>query len=64
MSKVKQLNPVKNFGTSTKNQDRIYDPNGDAPCLNATSGGSQVPKIKIKSATKQGYEEARGGGFC
>ena len=46
--------------------NRIYDINHDTPTLTCKNGGGVLinPKqkmIKIKSATKNGYEEAGGG---
>lgn len=40
---------------------RVYGVNGVAPTLSTMQGGSQEPKIQIKSATKKGYEVAHVG---
>lgn len=37
---------------------RVYGVDGNAPCLQTMQGGMREPKIKVKSATKQGYELA------
>lgn len=45
-----------------KSQDqRVYDQNGLSPTLNTMQGGNKQPKIRVVSATKQGYEEAEVG---
>jgi len=46
-------------GPKSHQQDRVYSGNGVSPTLNTIPGGGHV--VKIKQATKKGYDEARLG---
>ncbi len=42
---VVQLNPSREFGGQPRQQNRIYDPAGKSPTLNAGTGGNLQAKI-------------------
>lgn len=57
-------NTIKQFGVLQPNfyQCRVvYETDGIAPTIRAYQGGNLEPKIRVKEATKQGYQEAEIG---
>jgi len=47
--------------SSDRDRERIYDPEGMGPTLDASGGGGRQPFIKVKTATAKGYDEAYPG---
>lgn len=59
---IKQINDSKESGGQQPyQQNRVYDADGILPTLNTGNGGNTVHKIKVKSATKEGFEIAKEG---
>lgn len=51
IEEIKNFNKVRQINRTGKNhqQDRVYDPDGIAPCLNTVGGGNLEPKIVLPS---------------
>lgn len=57
-------NTIKQFGVLQPNFNQcgvVYETDGIAPTIRAYQGGGLEPKIRVKEATKQGYQEAEIG---
>ncbi|VJP82777.1 Modification methylase HhaI [Streptococcus pneumoniae] len=57
-------NTIKQFGVLQPNFYQcgvVYETDGIAPTIRAYQGGNLEPKIRVKEATKQGYQEAEIG---
>lgn len=57
-------NTIKQFGVLQPNFNQcgvVYETDGIAPTIRAYQGGGLEPKIRVKEATKQGYQEATVG---
>lgn len=55
---------IKQFGILQPNFNQcgvVYETDGIAPTIRAYQGGNLEPKIRVKEATKQGYQEAEIG---
>lgn len=52
---IKQINKPKH------SNNRVYSEDGDSPSLNTMGGGMRQPFVKIKEATKKGYDIAEEG---
>jgi DNA (cytosine-5)-methyltransferase 1 len=61
MVQVKQINDKKNFGDSTKQQDRVYDPSGIMACLGSHSLESKC-NIQVKPVLTPDRKEKRQNG--
>lgn len=62
--KVLIENEIKQFGVLQPNynqSDVVYEIDGISPTIRAYQGGNLEPKIRVKEATKQGYQEAEIG---
>ena len=61
--KVLIENEIKQFGVlqPNYNQSVVYEIDGISPTIRAYQGGNLEPKIRVKEATKQGYQEAEIG---
>ncbi|VRH53500.1 DNA methylase [Streptococcus pneumoniae] len=62
--KVLIENEIKQFGVLQPNYNQsgvIYEIDGISPTIRAYQGGNLEPKIRVKEATKQGYQEAEIG---
>ncbi|CVO92723.1 type II DNA modification methyltransferase [Streptococcus pneumoniae] len=61
---VIKSNTIKQFGVLQPNFNQcgvVYETDGIAPTIRAYQGGNLEPKIRVKEATKQGYQEAEIG---
>ncbi|HHV8220662.1 DNA cytosine methyltransferase [Streptococcus pneumoniae] len=57
-------NTIKQFGVLQPNFNQcgvVYETDGIAPTIRAYQGGGLEPKIRVKEATKQGYQDAEIG---
>lgn len=57
-------NEIKQFGVLQPNYNQsgvVYEIDGISPTIRAYQGGNLEPKIRVKEATKQGYQEAEIG---
>ncbi|HEW1062836.1 DNA cytosine methyltransferase [Streptococcus pneumoniae] len=62
--KVLIENEIKQFGVLQPNYNQsgvVYEIDGISPTIRAYQGGNLEPKIRVKEATKQGYQEAEIG---
>ena len=62
--KVLNENEIKQFGILQPNYNQsgvVYEIDGISPTIRAYQGGNLEPKIRVKEATKQGYQEAEIG---
>lgn len=62
--KVLIENEIKQFGILQPNYNQsgvVYEIDGISPTIRAYQGGNLEPKIRVKEATKQGYQEAEIG---
>lgn len=62
--KVLIENEIKQFGVLQPNYNQsgvVYEIDGISPTIRAYQGGNFEPKIRVKEATKQGYQEAEIG---
>lgn len=62
--KVLIENEIKQFGVLQPNYNQsgvVYETDGISPTIRAYQGGNLEPKIRVKEATKQGYQEAEIG---
>lgn len=62
--KVLIENEIKQFGVLQPNYNQsgvVYEIDGVSPTIRAYQGGNLEPKIRVKEATKQGYQEAEIG---
>lgn len=60
VNKIKQINDKQNFGKSTKQQDRIYDPSGIMACIPSARTDGKL-NIIIPANTKKGFDEVNEG---
>lgn len=61
MTLIKQLNHKQNFGSSTKQQERVYDPSGIMACL-SSSRTDDKSKIIVKSVSTPARKDKQQNG--
>lgn len=63
IEEIKNFNKVRQINMTGKNhqQDRIYNPDGIAPCLNTVSGGNLEPKIAVPVLTPDRLNKRQNG---